>query len=191
MKKLWVDSKKELFTIKSLLLISVIALLYVALPLYILNYRFLLATELGSYPILYKLNTLWFLFEGLTSVFSRFDAIMLVVTGILIGLNVVLLIKTARRVQRNRSSLKFVVGGGSLLGFISTGCASCGFSILSLFGLGTVFSFLPFNGKFLYVLSIIPLIFSTIYMLKKLSDSTSCNLPASKINNLSPIRQTH
>lgn len=66
------------------------------------------------------------------------------------------------------------------MGFVSTGCASCGFSVLSLLGLGTILSFLPFNGKSVYILSITTLMFSIIYILKKLSDSNSCRVSFSK-----------
>jgi len=185
----WAQCREELFNIKSLFFIGVIAFIYISIPIYFINYRFLFSTIFGAYPITYKLNVLFFLFEGLVSAFSPFDSTILIITGILVGLNAVLMVRTVKQVQKNGSSLKLLVGGGGILGLVSTGCASCGFSVLSIFGLGASISFLPFGGKSLYILSVIPLAYSAIYMLKKLSDSNSCRILVNT-NNLSPVRQT-
>lgn len=181
LKNLWKISYQELFNVKSIFIIIAAGLIYVAIPLYLLNYRLLLDVELGSYPIFYKFNILLLLLEGLTSAISPFDATLLVTAGILFGINLALLFKTAKRLMVKGSPIKLVVGGGSILGFISTGCASCGFSVFSVFGLGTGLSFLPLGGRWLYLLSILSLSFSSIYMLKRLADDVSCKINIDQI----------
>jgi len=62
------------------------------------------------------------------------------------------------------------------LGIVSTGCASCGFSLLSVLGFGGALSFLPLGSHTLYIFSIPILLVSGVYMLKKLNDSRNCEI---------------
>ncbi|HET9946484.1 MAG TPA: hypothetical protein VFQ63_00265 [Patescibacteria group bacterium] len=173
---LWTIIKQEAFKIHYLLLTLLVAIFYTAFTVYFLNYRFVLDSLLGRYPLQYKFSILLILLQGVFTAFSPLDATLLIVTGILIGINIVFLIITSKRVQNTK--LKFFVGGGGLFGLVSAGCASCGFSVLSVLGLGTgFFNILPFGNKSLYMLSIGTLLFSILYMLKKLADGNRCKIP--------------
>lgn len=173
---LWETIKQEAFRIPYFLLVVLVAVLYTAFTAYLLNYRFVLGTLTGSYPIPYKLSILLSLLEGVFTALSPFDATLLVITGILIGVNIVFILITAKRVQNTK--LKFFVGGGGIFGLVSTGCASCGFSVLSVLGIGTGFlNLLPFGNKTLYIFSIGILLFSIAYMIKKLAEGNNCKLP--------------
>lgn len=164
--------RKEIFIRKYLLLSAVIAFLYISLTVELLNYRFALGTVFGDYTLLFKANVFIKLLEGIFTALSKSDAILLVVTGLLVGFNISLLFATAKKVQGQK--LKVFVGGGSILGLASTGCASCGFSVLSVVGLGTSLSFLPFGSNTLYIFSIGALLLSIYYMTKKLADGNRC-----------------
>lgn len=166
---------KEVFTWKYLLLSTLIAFIYISFTVDLLNYRFALGTFFGNYSLPFKATVFLTLLEGIFTAFSKFDTSLLIITGLLIGINISLLVITARRLQG--SNVKLLIGGGSILGLASTGCASCGFSVLSVLGIGTGFiNFLPFGNKTLYIFSIGTLLFSIFYMTKKLNDANICKI---------------
>ncbi len=175
MKNIWHTFVREVFHLKFLLLIAVVTFLYISFTVDFLNYRFIGETLSGNYPLQYKVTTLGILLEGIFTALSKLDATLLILTGILIGINISLLLATVKRLQG--AGVKIIVGGGSMVGLASTGCASCGFSVLSVLGIGTGFlNFLPFGSKTLYMLSIGTLLFSIFYMTKKLTEGTVCKV---------------
>ncbi len=170
---LFTTFKEEVVKTKYLLVISLVTILYIALGVYSINYRLVFGTIFGDFPVFYKVNLLFNLFQGAQTALSTPDFILLLITAILTGINISLIIAALKYIKMN-GRFRFLVGGGGLLGIVSTGCASCGFSLLSVLGLGSVLSFLPFGNHTLYIFSIPVLLFSGVYMLKKLNDSESC-----------------
>lgn len=171
----WTTFIQEVFNIKYILFIVFFTIFYSIFTIYFINYKSIISIIENSDSLLGKIIIILMLLEGIFSAFSKLDAILLIFTGFLIGINLSLLIITAEKLRG--SGIKFVIGGGSILGIISTGCASCGFSVLSVLGIGTgFFNFLPFRNSTFYFFSIGTLIFSIIYMVKKLRDGNSCNV---------------
>ena len=83
------------------------------------------------------------------------------------GLNIALILKTFGRLRNQK--VRVSVGGGTIFALVATGCTSCGLSIISLFGLSAAtFSFLPFMGLEFKLISIVLLLFSFIYTVRKL-----------------------
>lgn len=110
---------------------------------------------------------------GLFTAFTMLDIVLLLLTGILVGINIVLLIKTTKRMKETTSPLKITVGGGGLIGLFSSGCAGCGLSFASVFGVTTSFTFLPYGNKLLYFIAIAISLYSIIFMLHKLKSSAA------------------
>ena len=166
-------TKKQLLSLQSITWIFTIALLYIALTLFSLNYRFILDTVNGAFPLSVKATILFELFGGLFTAFSPSDTWITIASALLVGINMVLIGKTIYTLEHT-GKLKLSVGGATVLSLVATGCSSCGFSFLSLLGLGSSLSFIPLHALGLHIFSLALLIFSALYMIKKLRDGLYC-----------------
>lgn len=158
-------TKMELLSFWSIVWILFFSLIYLFALVFLLNYRLILAE--GTLSLFLNL------FLGLFTAFSPTDTAITLLSALLVGINLFLIGRTIAFMSSEKH-VKFSIGGATILGLISTGCSSCGFSILSILGLGSLFSFLPFKGMELHLLSLGLLLFSAWYMLKKLRDSLYC-----------------
>lgn len=167
-------AQKELLAPKSLGGILLVFLAYFFFTVFVSNTSFFLETLFGTYPLLYKLHVLFLLLLGIFTAFSPLDIAITIMSAILVGVNIVLLIKTILYLE-HQGKVSLSVGGATIIGLVSTGCASCGLSVLSLLGLSASLSFLPFHGLEVHVLSVILLAISSWYMVKKLRDGLYCS----------------
>lgn len=167
---------EKLLNIKNIIAILFVAFLYSSFAIFSLNYKLVFATLFGSFSLGYKISVLFFLLIGATTAFSKIDLILLIITSILVGINIMFFVSTVSAMKTNGENLKLTVGGGGILGVVSTGCASCGFSFLSVIGLGSILPNLPFGNHTIYIFSIGLLLASSFYMAKKFNDSLSCKL---------------
>jgi len=94
---------------------------------------------------------------------SKIDLILLSMSGFLFGLNLTIVLRKLNFL-RKQGGLKLTLGAG-IVSIVATGCASCGLSVVSLIGLGSVVGLLPFRGTELYFLGIIILVVSLFYNL--------------------------
>jgi hypothetical protein len=172
----WQTAKKEIVSLKSFVLILLIALLYFALSTLILNYRLVFLTVTGDYPLSYKLTLIFNLLQGSLTAFSATDFVLLIVTSVLVGLNVLLITKTIMKLKSQKGRLSLSVGGSAVLGLVVAGCSSCGFSVLSLLGLSASLTFIPFGGLSLHLLAIFLLLLSLIYSLRTLHYKVVCKI---------------
>jgi len=156
-------------------MILFIFLLYILLTVFLSNGRFVGDTLLGSFPLFYKSQVLFFLSLGIFTAFSPVDTIITLLSGLFVGINLTLLIKTLYLLE-HQGKIGFSVGGATIIGLVSSGCASCGLSVLSLLGLSASLSFLPFHGLEIHLLSLVLLIISSWYMIKKLRDGVYCKI---------------
>lgn len=166
-------TRKELLSFKSLFFVILLSASYLFLTILLLNDRLILATLTQPYPFIDKANIFLSLLGGLFTAFSPLDTIILFLNAFFVAVNILLMIRTLT-VLRNQGSIRLSVGGATIIGFISAGCSSCGFSVLSILGLSTSFSFLPFHGLELHLAALAFLAFSAFYMLKKLRDGIYC-----------------
>lgn len=92
------------------------------------------------------------------------DIVLLAIIAILIGFNIQLISLKIKNIAKQKN-LRLTFGAG-LLSIVGTGCATCGFSVLSVIGLGGVATILPFGGIELSYLTIVILSLSLWYNLK-------------------------
>jgi hypothetical protein len=167
--------EKELLNARFLCFTFFIAILYIILSLYLPNYRLIISTVTENAPLTYKATLLTELITGGLTAFTLTDTILILLDAVLVGANVVLLVRTMRKL-RQQGALELSVGGAAILGLVTAGCSSCGFSALALLGLSTSFSFLPFKGLELHILATVMLFISLAYMLKKLHEKVYCKM---------------
>lgn len=121
---------------------------------------------------------------GLTSMFTWFGSISIVVFVLLFAMNIILLYQYILLQRRITSKTK---GGGrsaalsttgTVLATIGIGCASCGtailFSILSLVGAGGLILWLPLRGQELSIIGIAALLYAIWHLLGKMQNPYIC-----------------
>lgn len=154
-----------IFTRKIVIYSLLIAAGYLILVTYLMNYRFVIETIFGNYPINYKLNILIGLLEGLNTNMTNISLGVLIVIATLTGLNLALLMQRLSLLKSSKK-LRLMVGGSSIVGIVGSGCAACGLSMLALIGLGGSLTYLPFRGTELSIITVILLAYS-LYILTK------------------------
>jgi len=172
---LWQTVKQELITPKLFLVALPVGILYALVTLYLFNYRLLIETWFGYYPLAYKLTLMLVLLQGFGTLFTPFDLLLLTLTALLVGINTMLAISTIHRIKQ-QGSITLSVGGASIIGLASAGCTTCGLSLFSLFGISAAVSSLPFHGIELHILAVILLFVSLWYMLKQLHEEVYCKI---------------
>lgn len=127
------DTLNLSFWVKTLLF----ATLYLLFQIYFINYRLVLQTILGAFPIEYKLTILLQLAIGFWHTFPIKDVLITLTTALCIGGNISLLLTTYHRMKYRGDRVKMSLGGAGVLTFVSGGCPSCGITILSILGPAT------------------------------------------------------
>lgn len=168
--------KTEVLNLYSLIFIFIISFIYFSISVFLLNYKLVLSSIFGYYPLNFKFNILFQLLVGSYSAFSFFDFILLIITAVLVGANILLIYKTIKNLNTPGVKLSFAVGGSTVLGIFVAGCSSCGFSVLSLLGLTGALSFIPFAGLGLHLITVAFLIFSFFYSIKTYHNKIVCKI---------------
>ncbi len=171
--------KIEFLTKKIIFLSSFIGLCYLLIVVYLMNFELVKLTLTGNYPIIYKSNLLIALLGGIWTAMTPIGFITLILTAILTGLNVSLLMQRIL-LLKDSGKLHFMIGGGSLLGVIGSGCAACGLPVISFFGLTSSVIYLPFRGFELSFIALFLLATSNYFLLR--ANVTVCNIK----NQLTP-----
>lgn len=140
----------------------------------LMNISLVKDTFSGSYSFTYRLNIVIGLIQGMWTSMSGTGLFLLIATAILTGLNISILSERIKTLK-SQGNLKFVVGGSSILGVISSGCAACGLPILAILGLGGSLAFLPLRGMELSYISILVLSYS-LYLLLKPNPTNNCTI---------------
>jgi len=156
-----------------------ISSLYLLLVTLLMNSSLARDTFLGSYGIGYKIQILLSLIQGMWTSMTLLGLVILFLIAVLTGANLTLLFEKIR-VLKKFDKLQVVVGGNSLLGMVGSGCVACGLPILSLLGLGSSLTYLPYRGVELSYLSLVLLSIS-LYMLIR-TRNQSCAVNYKKIN---------
>lgn len=172
-------TKDDVFTVKFMSTLLLVALIYITLSIYSINYRLIEQTLTGKYPLMYKTSLFVSLLQGLFTAFTPFHIVLLLGTALLVGANIAMLIKTIRKLKR-QGHITLTVGGATLLGIAVGGCGTCGISILAMLGLSTALSALPFHGLELHILAIVLLSLSMFHLTKKYHETVICSIPPKK-----------
>lgn len=146
---------------KFLLIVLPVSFLYILLNVYISNSQVLNQAFLGDYSIFYRTSLVFALIQGLTTALSATSLVFLVFISVLTGLNFALLIKKV-----NRGSGVHLMFGGSMLGTLGSGCASCGLPLLGVLGMSGSVVYLPFKGLEFSLLAVGLLVVSFYILLK-------------------------
>ena len=173
---LWKTYKQEILNLYSLFIIILISLIYFSISIFLLNYKLIQSSILGENSISFKFKILFELLVGSYAALSDLDFLLLIITSLLVGLNILIVYKTLIKLKRLGGKLTLTAGGGAILGIFVAGCSSCGFSVLSLLGLTGALSFIPFRGLGLQILIILLLIFSFIYSLRTYHRKIICKI---------------
>lgn len=150
----------------------IVAAIYLLLTVFLMNFVLEKNTLFGSYPFVYKWNVSIALIEGMWTAMTHFSLLLLVLIALLTGANLTLLFNRIS-VLKQAGGIHIATGGGSLLGFVSSGCAACGLPILSLLGFSGSFLALPFHGEELSFLALVLLIIS-FFLLSKSNANVTC-----------------
>lgn len=121
------------------------------------------------------------LYGSLGTNFSFLSATYTTLIAVLFGLQITLLTYYVRSIRSKVTNLASVGAsgiGGLVSGFFGIGCAACGTflftSILTLFGVGGVLTYLPFGGEEFGFLGVILLTYSNYLVLKKIAAPLVC-----------------
>ncbi len=167
---------KEILRSKTFFIPAItISIAYVLLVTYLINFQLAKDTLLGNYPISYKWQLLLALLEGLGTSMTKFSLVLLILAGLLTGINLTL-IYLRLKALRSGGKLHVMVGGSSLLAIVSSGCAACGLPILALLGLSGSLIYLPYHGTELSVVAVLLLLITLYFMVITYPTDQVCKL---------------
>lgn len=120
----------------------------------------------------------WMLFSdvvsGAITSLSLPDLLITLCTAFLFGVNCYLFWDSFTLLKKSKKvTLSF--GGAGFLGLAASGCSSCGISILSVLGLTSAFSNLPFHGREVQMVTIILLGISIVIAYKRRNQACLLN----------------
>lgn len=173
---------KSLLNKRVFLFTLLFTLVFVLLQIYSLNYRLINITLFSNSTLFYKLTLIWHLFIGYWKMFLLQDILFNLITALLIGLNFSLFLITLGNTKRN-GALKLSFGGGSFIALISTGCPSCGLTLLSFLGPSVSLISLFIKTAIVQLIIIGILLFSLYSQIKTYQRSLRCVIPQ-KTNDL-------
>lgn len=169
-------AKKELLNFYNLLFILIVSVIYYSISVLLINYRFLESTLFNPNSLSYKADITYKLITGSYFALGNLDFSLVVVTSILVAANFLILIKTLKGLKKANGKLTLTIGGSTILGILVAGSCACGFSFLSLLGLTSALTFLPFGGLLIHALIIALLIFSLLYSLRTYHKEVVCKI---------------
>lgn len=154
---------------------GVISILYLFIQAIFLNFGLLVQTLMSDASLWFKLHLSFSLLTGFIVMFPLRELVFMLLTAIFVGLNVALLIAVMQNVKRT-GSMRMSIGGMSVLALASSGCPSCGLSLLSLLGPSTGIIGVALHSFTAQVVVLGLLLGSIIYSLKKLQAGFSCRI---------------
>jgi len=138
--------QRSLFSLKFIVPTLILAGIYLISAVYLMNAELAVSTLFGNFTLSYKISLMSALLGGMWTAITRVELVILIITSILTGANLTLIVQRISSLYFSKK-LQLVVGGGSLLGIVGSGCAACGLPILSLLGLTGSLIYLPFGGN--------------------------------------------
>ncbi len=167
-----IEGFKEVFSKSKYIFLT----LFVALLFYLLNVvisDFFELTEIfRNYSFIVFLKLSFFYFIGFPSTISFFSAISMLFIALLFGSYISLAIYKTKQIKKFETKTSFAGSVGVFLGVFAPGCAACGIGVASLFGLGGLISFLPYDGFEISVIALIFLLYANFSIAKKINQNT-------------------
>jgi hypothetical protein len=144
----------------------------------------LIAQTVGAQGVTFteKLSLIFSLYGSIATNFTPFSAVYTIVLSVLFGMNAALFLYYIRRAQigTNTSTKKMTSIGlaGFASGILGIGCAACGSVILTALlaslGAAGALVYFPLHGAEFALLSILLLLASSYYLIKKINDPLVC-----------------
>lgn len=150
-----------------------IAVLYLLIQIYALNYRLINQTLEGIFPLAYKFQVFMTLIQGYFIMFPVGEVIVNLITAVLVGLNLILIIALAQKTKKT-GNMKLTVGGTGILTLAGAGCPTCGITVLSFLGPGSSLAGVIIHSLVIQTAIVIILVLSVLHTLKRLQTSTYC-----------------
>jgi hypothetical protein len=170
---------KKTVTIIFILVSLLTAYLYITASIYISNSELINTTIHHPYPLVYKITIIKHLYQGLPVTLPKLDLFLLLTTAFLTGINTAFILTRLNNVLF-RGKMNIVIGGSTLLGLATGGCAACGLPLLAFLGIGGSIYLLPFKGYELSFLAIFLLLISGIIFIRNSQSSKDCKTRATK-----------
>ena len=158
--------KNELVSSKAILPLIALSLSFIFISLVIINLKTIISIFQNTYPFLTKFYISLIIILGTFSATSSLDIVLLILMGVLFGINMTLVINKFNMLKR-RGNLRIMMGTG-IISVFAAGCASCGLSFASLIGISAALALLPFGGIELYFVAILILLTSVYFNLKQI-----------------------
>lgn len=176
---LWRVLRQYIFSFHSLVSITLLSVLYILFATVLLNFQSIHAILYTSFSVQTKVVILASFIPGLWTSQSLLDFSLLFFTAVLVSVNILFIYHTLS-VLKHKGKIHASIGGATVIGLIATGCSSCGLSFLSVLGLSSSLSLLPFHGLELHLFSLFLLIVSVVYMTQQLYNAEYCKIPRKK-----------
>jgi hypothetical protein len=152
-----IESLKEVYSEKKYFVISFLfAFLVYAFNPVIQSYKLI-----GS---AFSFKLLFFIVFGFYSVTSMTAFIFLILTAVLAGIVISMSVYLIKR----QISTNGIGASGIIIGLLVPACPSCAIGLLGVLGIGGFLTVLPFKGLELGVIGIGLLVFSIVYLSKKI-----------------------
>ena len=179
----WI-SVKRVISIKKYFLIAIIsAFIFFSISILSKNFKLMLILLTKTSPSEYTTFILGLYKEGITGNFLH-SRIILITISILLGITITMMTFKIHSNGRVKGNISKTGTFGAVLGIAAPVCIPCGIGILSVLGLGSVLTFLPFQGTEIGILSIILLLFAIISLGSSINECSHCqtNLNKTGIN---------
>ncbi len=151
------------------------------LALWLPNLSFVFSYLTSGASVWQKLQFIWGFYGSIQSSNTLNSAVITFLIAIFSGINVAFLMYYTRRVKAASKGFKRVHSGsylGLMVGFLGVGCAACGSvmlaAVLATVGAGGLLLALPFKGAEIGLLSLLILLWSNYFLVKKISDPLVC-----------------
>lgn len=164
---------QEILNKRNIIGTLLIAGAYILVSVYSTNWSLVGDALFGDNSFSYTRSILWFLLVGIGTSMSAWSIVLLVVIALLTGFNLMLLIQRFQSIKAS-GGMQVMVGGGSLLALVGSGCASCGLPILALIGLSGAIAYLPFGGMEISFLALGLLVLSVVVLLRSSQQAEVC-----------------
>ena len=164
---------QEILNKRNIIGTLLIAGAYILVSVYSTNWSLVGDALFGDNSFSYTRSILWFLLVGIGTSMSAWSIVLLVVIALLTGFNLMLLIQRFQSIKAS-GGMQVMVGGGSLLALVGSGCASCGLPILALIGFSGAIAYLHCGGMEISFLARGLLVLSVVVLLRSSQQAEVC-----------------
>ncbi len=127
-----------------------------------------------NFSFLLKSKITVLMFWNSLTVFGGISAILILAIALLVGVNVMLVIRKIAMLK-SQKNVQWTFGAG-IVSLASSSCPGCGFSLLSVTGLTSAIPGLPLTGITFSLVTLGILLLTTVYNLRSLG-TVSCKIP--------------